>query len=396
MLIKSHEQIYSLLNQHIAKCVNKSQKYIGFELEFFCLSKNSELNISELDDLIIQFLNKYKYNYSQEKILYIRVKDIGELSIEPGGQLEFSSYKDTNINILLKRSILFVQLLTKELQECGYTIIYAGCNPLRKTKELYKKEKRYLIMREEFDHVGNYGRQMMLNTASLQVSVDFGDYDNFGKNWRNLNLLYPVFVSIFGNSNLFNNIDTGFNSYRQHIIENMNSQRVYGLYRYNLKEDTQTNLRYYSLFLSNCNIFSDKKIFFEEEYLDELLHDVFPVVRIRNYFEVRYFDSQELYDICCPIILTYIVNYDDDMKKWIEDRLDELLSLYNDHLLNAIKIGLADIELRKFCNEFINMAMKVITKNYAGIIDFEYISRIEEYWQKRMQKYDGYKRIQGL
>lgn len=396
MLIKSNEQLYSLLNQHIAKYVNRPQKYIGLEIEFFCLPKNSELNISELDKHIIQFLNKHNYSYSQEKTLYINVKDIGEISYEPGGQLEFSSDKETDVNILLKKTITFVRSLTEELQECGYTIFYMGCNPQRKSVELLKKEKRYFAMREEFDRIGEYGRQMMLNTASLQVNVDFGDYREFGKNWRNLNILYPVFVSIFGNSSKFNNIDTGFNSYRQYIIENMNSQRVYGLYRYNLKEDTQTNLRYYSLFLGNCNILSDKEISCEEDYLKELLHDVFPVVRIRNYFEVRYFDSQELYYICAPILLTYIVNYDPEMKKWLDEHLDELIYLYNNHLLSAIKMGLAEIRLREFCNDFIDTAVKILKKDYTGLIDDEYISRIEEFWQKRMQKYDGYKRIQGL
>lgn len=388
-MIRSYEQLISLLDKHIMKCTHLPKQYISMEIEFFCFYKDkTNLNIAELEKIILSSLQMYNCRFSRRKILNIIIENIGIITYEPGGQLEFSSQKESSLNDLLQKSINFLQFLIDRLIENGYTILFTGCNPRKLNQKILRQEERYALMQKEFDEFGVFGSYMMLNTASLQINVDFGCYNEFGKRWRNLNLFYPIFVSVFGNSSVFNESDTGYNSYRQHIIEEIGGNRVYGLYRTNFQEDTKININNYSLFLYENDIFTYKKINNDEEILSELLRDVFPIVRIREYFEVRYFDSLELYFICCPIILVYIINYDIEMKNWIEKHLDELYYLYNNFSVSAIENGLNKPKLRLFCCKFINTAIEILNNRYQNFIDIMFIKRLEEYWQKRIDKYD--------
>ena len=386
-MIQSHEKLIALLDRHIMECTCLPRQYIGMEIEFFCFKEDkTNLDMVELEGYILLALRENKYKFSRDNFLNIKIENTGCISYEPGGQLEFSSQKEVNVNELLKKTIHFLQFLINKLKDFGYSIFFTGCNPRKLNQKIMKPEKRYLLMQKEFDEYGIYGRYMMLNTASIQVNVDFGSYKEFGIRWRNLHLFYPIFVTLFGNSTVFNKSDTGYISYRQHIIEQIGGKRVKGLYRNRMHEDTKMNISNYCLFLYENNIFSN--ISSDEELLKELLHDVFPIVRIREYFEVRYFDDLDLYYVCCPIILIYVINYDLEMQKWVEKELDELYYLYQKFTYKAIRYGLKETELRTFCSKFINKALEILKNRYQDIIEDTFINRLKEYWEMRIEIYD--------
>lgn len=82
-------------------------------------------------------------------------------------------------------------------------------------------------MSKYFDKINRYGRQMMVQTSSLQVNMDTGiDWDTKVKRFLAANLLVPFATAIFANSPVIAGKANGYKSYRSFIWQHLDKTRT--------------------------------------------------------------------------------------------------------------------------------------------------------------------------
>jgi glutamate--cysteine ligase len=150
------------------------------------------------------------------------------LTSEPGGQLELSSQPADSLAALIATTSADLTALRAALAADGLGLAGIGLDPLRPPRRVLTLP-RYAAMEAFFDLGGPWGRQMMCDTASVQVCLDAGvDSDGpGGYRWRwRLLALGPVLVAAFANSPLREGKPTGWVSSRQQVWSRMDPGRT--------------------------------------------------------------------------------------------------------------------------------------------------------------------------
>lgn len=124
------------------------------------------------------------------------------VSFEPGGQVEISSRPYASIADCIEAVASDLRDARARLASAGIGLV--GCGLDRRMPQRLSDVARYAALEQHYDRFGIYGRIMMCNAASVQVSVDAGD-DSSG--WRGrrfrwwlANALGPVLLALFANS----------------------------------------------------------------------------------------------------------------------------------------------------------------------------------------------------
>jgi ergothioneine biosynthesis glutamate--cysteine ligase EgtA len=151
------------------------------------------------------------------------------ITMEPGGQLELSSPPAENLGELVSITLADLAALRDAAAETGLELCGYGLDPLRLPPRVLD-QPRYAAMERFFERDGQWGRQMMCGTASVQVCVDAGD-DSGGQSgyqarWRMLHAIGPVLVAAFANSPLRDGRPTGWRSARQQIWAHLDPSRT--------------------------------------------------------------------------------------------------------------------------------------------------------------------------
>ena len=130
-----------------------------------------------------------------------KTKNNGFYTLEPGGQVEWSSPPLPDLNQLYQAMKKHQSMLESELSASQLKIIYFGLDPAHDPKEIkLLDDKKYQIMDEKMGNIGGTGRWMMRNTASIQVSIDFTDLRDLEEMVFVADCLHPVAAYLFANS----------------------------------------------------------------------------------------------------------------------------------------------------------------------------------------------------
>ncbi|MGV8872317.1 MAG: ergothioneine biosynthesis glutamate--cysteine ligase EgtA [Rhodococcus sp. (in: high G+C Gram-positive bacteria)] len=122
------------------------------------------------------------------------------VTVEPGGQVELSSSPYLSVSRLAPMLDDDAQLLRDTLAGAGITILAAAADSAREPERVLVLP-RYRAMENRFTTIGPYGKLMMCNTTSAQVSVDAGrDRAEVAARWRMLHVIGPAFVAAFARS----------------------------------------------------------------------------------------------------------------------------------------------------------------------------------------------------
>jgi glutamate--cysteine ligase len=151
-----------------------------------------------------------------------------------------------------------------------------------------------------------FGPVMMTSTAALQVNLDIGvDADDAQRRWRLLHTLGPTLVATFANSPVHAGTDTGWRSGRQRVWQHLDLERTtmptgtdpaaawaqYALDAHlMLRRNGSDDWR-----IDYGTTFHDWVTSDEPPTVDDLtvhMSTLFPPVRPRGWFEVRYLDAQ--------------------------------------------------------------------------------------------------------
>ncbi len=154
------------------------------------------------------------------------LRDGGIISYEPGGQIELSAAAFPSASALVRSLRATVLPLTDAARDEGIELLSVGVEPRNGIEDvdLQLPGKRYVRLTRFLEAIGTGGTRMMRQTASMQVSVDFGAEPLLA--WCVLNAMAPYVTAIFASSPVYRGEPTGHRSWRARIWRELDGGRT--------------------------------------------------------------------------------------------------------------------------------------------------------------------------
>ncbi|HJQ25995.1 MAG TPA: glutamate-cysteine ligase family protein [Blastocatellia bacterium] len=141
--------------------------------------------------------------------------DIGRLTLEPGGQVEFSGAPHASLGEIERGLRQFTERLAEIAAAEKVIFVTLGFDPLRRIEEQrWIPKARYQIMRPYLRRRGARAWDMMCRTAAIQVNLDYSDLEDLGHKFQLATRLAPVAAAMFANSPFENGRLSGYKSTR--------------------------------------------------------------------------------------------------------------------------------------------------------------------------------------
>src|SRR5690554_6594215 len=187
---KYKEQKQRLLNY--LKSGEKKEKdfKIGLEIEHFILKRDDLRAVPYFGDRGIEAVLRGLANEEWDKIyegehLVGLEGEIGNISLEPGGQLEFSTFPYQDISSIGEVYHRFLEEVKPILSYYKMNMVNTGYQPESRIRDIPLLPKiRYKYMYNYFRDKGKYAHHMMKGTASTHVNLDYRDEDDYNKKIR--------------------------------------------------------------------------------------------------------------------------------------------------------------------------------------------------------------------
>ncbi len=149
------------------------------------------------------------------------------VTYEPGGQLELSSPAFRGPTACWQALAEDAEHVRGTLERAGVELLPTAIDPVRSPRRQLS-HPRYDAMEAYFAAIGDeMGPVMMTSTASVQVNLDIGvDADDSLRRWRLLHDVGPAMVAAFANSPVHAGVDTGWKSARQRVWQRLDRERT--------------------------------------------------------------------------------------------------------------------------------------------------------------------------
>ncbi|HEX2052792.1 MAG TPA: glutamate-cysteine ligase family protein [Actinomycetota bacterium] len=149
----------------------------------------------------------------------------GNLSFEPGGQIEISSVPGGSVAATCSAIAGDLACVRERLAAHGIKLVGVGLDPLRPGRRVLDVP-RYEAMEAYFDAGWPEGRAMMRATASVHVNLDTDNIADGAARWRLVHALGPTFCAAFANSAIARGRPTGFKSSRLALWQALDPSRT--------------------------------------------------------------------------------------------------------------------------------------------------------------------------
>lgn len=301
-------------------CKTRDDFKIGIEYERLLINKDSYKAVSYYgENGIYRLLRQIAYNDEWgyitdfESITGLKKGDT-TITLEPGGQFEISLTPQKTVGNIQKEIEKLDKKILPIAKKLGITFLNYGISPLSTYREIdFIPKKRYEIMSKTL--AGDLLQNMMKETASIQVSMDYESEQDAMKKLKLALKLSPVVSAMFANSPIYNGCNSMYKSYRALSWLLTDNNRC-GLVHKKLFDndyefcfgdyvDTLLNIPMLYIIRDNNIIEINQKITFDkfikegyENYIatidDFKLHSniYFPEARLNTYIEIRNHDSQ--------------------------------------------------------------------------------------------------------
>ncbi len=327
----------------LSKLVKPEHKSVGLEIESIIYTKNDKrLPVNSKKELsavnVLDLMNNL-------------IEKNGDYSLEPGGQVEWSSRPYVDLNDLNNAIKVHKNNFAKVLSKNNLKEITYGVDPFYRPDEVdLIKQKKYELMNKHMETSGTMGKWMMRCTASIQVNFDFSSYLEMEEMVYVADTIHPVASYLFSNSPFQNGEKTGKKNIRSLIWENTDNLRCKNLFDHGIVSPTGLMDNYVKYVCGVPGMFQlDRKkriqdtkqkfgdrieILHKNGRLDDydlkaVLHQIFTNVRIKNLVEVRGADrTPDSYEIAPAAFWTGILTDEKTrenilkiLKNWtVEDR----------------------------------------------------------------------------
>ncbi|GAA3358523.1 ergothioneine biosynthesis glutamate--cysteine ligase EgtA [Saccharopolyspora gregorii] len=295
------------------------------------------------------------------------------LTVEPGGQVEVSSLPSPSLRTLLDTTAADAAHVRSRLADGGLLLGERGTDPWRIPHRLLDVP-RYAAMECAFDRIGIGGRLMMCSTAGVQVCLDAGEPHRIAARWAALHALGPVFIAAFANSPQLFGDPTGWASVRTRSLLRTDiprmrpgpatadpaadwARRVLDTALLCLRRDGTDWRAPGGVTFAEwiCGALPWPPTF---DDLDYHLSTLFPPVRPRGYFEVRYLDAQHGDDWMLPTAALVALFADESTV----DRVLELAVPAAGRWVDAARHGLADPALARTAAAVLELACRELDR----------------------------------
>lgn len=311
------------------KSTGKGVQKMGIEMEMLAFDaqtfvpigcEGSQVSPQMLMERILEEVpgSTAKVDEKSKLITMVNLPEGGNFSLEPGGQVEYSSSPCTTFTEMANVTKNSLKILEKVSRN---QIVYLshGTNPLSKPNHpLLLPKERYEIMTRYFQSAPQNirGEHMMRHCATVQANLDvFGD-----ANWRDAvhltTVLVPLTQYLFANSAYFQGNRSVYLSERQNVWAHMDPSRSgfpFDSYNQSFVENPECS---YATWARKASVFFVESLPLEHQPLyQELtfaqwmkegykgikptvedwqthLGTLFPHLRLRQFLEVRHIDAQ--------------------------------------------------------------------------------------------------------
>jgi len=416
-----HKQLISIL-----KNGEKSLEDVklGIEIEHLVVQQKDFSSVTYYEpsgiETILKKLEKKGYQGKYEGDYLVGLsKESMDITLEPGGQLEFSTRPCIHLSHIEEVYEQFLADVLPIIEEHQQYLLCVGYHPQTQIKDIpFNPKKRYQYMSEYLQKTGKYALNMMKGTASVQVAIDYVSETDFIKKFRVASFLTPLLYLITDNAPIFEGEVYEKYSVRSLIWENTDPHRS-GIIKGSL--DKNFSYRDYAEYLlhskpicilqegelkptgdqSLYKIYKEKKELSKEE-MEHLFTMVFPDVRGKNYIEIRMADSMPkdlsmAYLAMIKGLFYHRKNVDELYKISLEYNDEKIISLKEDVIEQGFMAPFRGEDLGRFAEKVIKMAEEGLPNEERNMIKplHDLIFSRKTYGQQIKQQYqkDG---IEGL
>ena len=299
----------------LSNLVVSSKRKIGIEVESIFYNK-------DMKRLPVNNGEKFSsIDFLEEMKDVKRLKGVsGEYSLEPGGQLEWSSPPVRNL-VLINDLFKTHKYWTKEIcKKNNLFLIDFATEPIYSPEEIdLINMKKYSLMHKHFLDTGKHGPWMMRNTASVQINLDVTSKQDAQEMAFIADCLQPFSSILFSNSPFHKGQPAGKNNIRYKIWNDTDAKRCNHLLDHDINssiglikkyskyilqvpalfiKDSNNNIQHYEGTLGD-RLSEIKKI--NDQDIQDALHQIFTHVRFKHILEIRGCDCPPEGDEMAPV-----------------------------------------------------------------------------------------------
>jgi glutamate--cysteine ligase len=153
--------------------------------------------------------------YEGGTIIEVNDGQMNRLTVEPGGQVEFSGAPQRKLSDVEREMRRLLARLREIAESNRLAFLAAGFDPVRTIEEQrWFPKMRYEVMRPYLASRGARAWDMMCRTCAVQTNLDYGMPEDLCKKFLVGNRLAPVVTAMFANSPFENGRPSGFKSTR--------------------------------------------------------------------------------------------------------------------------------------------------------------------------------------
>lgn len=153
--------------------------------------------------------------YEDGVIIEVNAGQMNRLTVEPGGQIEFSGSPQRRLSDVESEIRRYLSRLREIAEGHEFTFLAVGFDPLRTLSEQHWYPKaRYGVMRPYLASRGARAWDMMARTCAVQANLDYGPPEDLAKKFLLGNRLAPIVTAIFANSPFEDGRPSGYKSTR--------------------------------------------------------------------------------------------------------------------------------------------------------------------------------------
>ena len=389
---------------------------LGIEIEHLVVDKKDFRSLTYYEALGIETILKklemkgYKGKYEGSYLVGLTKEEM-EITLEPGGQLEFSTRPCIHLAHIQEVYEKFLEDLLPIIKEQNQYVLGVGYHPQTSIKDIpFNPKKRYQFMSDYLQKTGKYALNMMKGTASVQVAIDYTSEMDFIKKFRVANFLTPLLYLMTDNAPIFEGEIYEKYSVRSLIWENTDPQRS-GVIQGSL--DKQFTYEDYAEYLLHSKpicvlekgelrpvgdkplwkTYEEREVLSKEE-MEHLYTMVFPDVRGKNYIEIRMADSMpKKFSMAYLAMIKGLFYHEENLEYLYQISLDygdlQIKSLKEAVIAQGFEAKFQGQDLGVFAEKVLQMAKRGLGKEERDLVDplKTLVENRETYGKKIKQKY---------
>lgn len=193
----------SVLAEYFRQGETSRRERVGLEAEHFILNRVSGMPMpySEIARMLEKIKGQYDRAVYEEGNLIQLENDQALVTLEPGCQTELSFACTSDLKAVGQWYEKAISPIVQFADEDGYDVVCSGGLPTEDPNNVPRiLKERYYFMDRWFQDHGSRGHEMMKGTASIHISVDYENEQDFVDKYRMANILHPLFAFLMSNT----------------------------------------------------------------------------------------------------------------------------------------------------------------------------------------------------